>query len=104
MKGDPMSSARSSAKQKRVVKASSLMVRLDPASKEALTKAARLRRVSISDYVRMVTIEQARHEISAAEEQTLVLSPVEQLAFWKALNDSPRLTPAQKRLSKVMRG
>lgn len=40
--------------------ASPLMVRLDAESKQALTDAAELRRISISDYVRTVTVAQAR--------------------------------------------
>ena len=85
-------------------KASPLMVRLDAESKQALTDAAELRRISISDYVRTVTVAQARREVASAREQTVLLSPDEQLAFWRALQAPPKLTPAQKRLSAIMRG
>lgn len=40
--------------------ASPLMVRLDEESKQCLTEAAALRQVSVSDYVRTVTVAQAR--------------------------------------------
>jgi uncharacterized protein (DUF1778 family) len=80
------------------------MVRLDQESKGYLSQAAELRRISVSDYVRLVTVAQARREVLAAREQTIVLSPEEQLAFWKALNELPRLTSSQRRLASMMRG
>ena len=64
---------------------SPLMVRLDAESKQALTAAAELRKISVSDYVRTVTVAQARREVACAREQTILLSPDEQLAFWQAL-------------------
>jgi uncharacterized protein (DUF1778 family) len=81
-----------------------LMVRLDEGSKSVLAKAAKLRNISVSDYVRQVTIGQARREVRAAQEQIISLTPEEQLAFWQALNDPPKLTAAQKRLAALMRG
>ncbi|MDP1561468.1 MAG: DUF1778 domain-containing protein [Pirellulaceae bacterium] len=83
---------------------SPLMVRLDADSKRALTEAAELRRISVSDYVRTVTVEQARREVASARDQTIQLSPTEQLAFWQALQSPSKVTPAQKRLGKLMRG
>jgi uncharacterized protein (DUF1778 family) len=85
-------------------KASPLMVRLDVESKQALTDAAELRRISISDYVRTVTVAQARREVASARDQTIQLSPDEQLAFWRALQTPSKLTRAQKRLGAMMRG
>jgi uncharacterized protein (DUF1778 family) len=91
-------------KQATTEKSSSLMVRLDADSKQALADAAELRRISVSDYVRTVTVAQARREVASAREQTVLLSPDEQLAFWQALQAPPKLTPAQKRLGVIMRG
>lgn len=85
-------------------KPSLLMVRLDEESKTVLTRAAELRRISVSDYVRTVTVTQAKKEVVAAEEQIISLTPEEQLAFWTALNESIKLTPAQKKLGALMRG
>jgi uncharacterized protein (DUF1778 family) len=62
----------------------SLMVRLDPDSKDRITRAAQLRRISVSDYVRSVVVAQARREIEAAANQVITLTPDEQLAFWQA--------------------
>ncbi|MCC6124650.1 MAG: DUF1778 domain-containing protein [Pirellulales bacterium] len=80
------------------------MVRLDEESKRFLTEAAKLHRISVSDYVRSTTVSQARREVIAARENVIVLSPEDQLRLWNALNESPKLTPAQKRLGKMMRG
>ena len=79
------------------------MVRLDAESKACLARAAELRRISVSDYIRIVTITQARREVDAASEQTIRLSPDEQIAFWNALHQPPKLTAAQRRLSAIMR-
>jgi uncharacterized protein (DUF1778 family) len=83
---------------------SPLVVRLDEESKEALARAAGLRRISVSDYVRLVTVAQARKEALAAREATIALTPDEQLAFWRALNGPTTLTEAQRRLGAAMRG
>lgn len=91
-------------RSKKKPKSSPLMVRLDEESKDSLTQAAKLRRISVSDYVRAVTVAQARKEVRAAHEHILCLTPEEQLAFWNALNDAPKLTPAQRRLGSIMRG
>ncbi len=85
-------------------KVSPLMVRLDAESKQALTQAAELRRISVSDYVRTVTVAQARREVASARDHSILLSAEEQLAFWQALQAPPKLTPAQKRLGAIMRG
>jgi uncharacterized protein (DUF1778 family) len=80
------------------------MVRLDEQSKAYLVRAAELRRVSLSDYVRTVTVAQARREVLASREQTIAMTAEEQLAFWNALNATPVLTEPQRRLGSVMRG
>ncbi|MBI4604882.1 MAG: DUF1778 domain-containing protein [Planctomycetes bacterium] len=80
------------------------MVRLDEESKTLLVQAARLRRISVSDYVRTVTVAQARCEVESARDRRIALSPEEQLRFWRALQAPPKLTPAQKRLGALMRG
>ena len=84
--------------------ASPLMVRLDAESKASLTEAAQLRKISVSDYVRTVTVAHARREVEGARNQSLVLTPDEFLAFWQALERPVRVTPAQKKLGAIMRG
>ena len=80
------------------------MVRLDKESKQCLSEAAELRHLSGSDYVRAVTVPQAKREVQAARWQVVTLTPEEQLSFWNALNEPPELTPAQRRLGSAMRG
>jgi uncharacterized protein (DUF1778 family) len=82
----------------------SLMVRLDEESKGLLAAAASLRQISVSDYVRTVTVAQARREVDQARQRTIALTPEEQLAFWKALEEPVRLTSAQRKLGRLMRG
>ena len=83
---------------------SPLMVRLDEDSKTCLTRAAKLRGISVSDYVRMVVVAQARREIREDRDGIISLTPDEQLAFWNALNEAPALTEAQRELGAIMRG
>jgi uncharacterized protein (DUF1778 family) len=81
-----------------------LMVRLDDESKAFIAKAAKLRRVSMSDYVRLVTVSQAQREVEEAEQSTIALTPEEQLEFWNALSQTPELTDAQRQLGSIVRG
>ena len=83
---------------------SSLMVRLDDESKSYLTQAAELRQVSVSDYVRAVTVAQARREVQSAERHMITMTAEEQLAFWTALSVTAEPTVAQRKLGAVMRG
>lgn len=83
---------------------SNLMVRLDPDSKHCVTRAAALRQISVSDYVRSVVVAQARRELEAAEQQVIALTASEQLTFWHALQEPTALTPAQQRLGALIRG
>jgi uncharacterized protein (DUF1778 family) len=82
----------------------SLMVRLDAVSKDSVARAAKLRHVSISDYVRTVVVAQAQRELSAAEQRVIALTADEQRAFWQALDEPARLTEAQHALGALMRG
>jgi uncharacterized protein (DUF1778 family) len=82
----------------------SLMVRLDPDSKTFVARAAELRHVSVSDYVRSVVVAQARREIQAAEQQVIALTPAEQREFWQALQEPTALTAAQQALGALIRG
>jgi uncharacterized protein (DUF1778 family) len=80
------------------------MVRLDEESKAYLCQAAELRGISLSDYLRTVTVAQARRDVLASLERTLTLTAEEQLVFWEALAAPPKLTEAQRRLGAIMRG
>jgi len=82
----------------------SLMVRLDEQSKSFVAQAAELRQISVSDYVRVVTVAQARREVESARNQTICLTSEEQIAFWNALNQPPTLSGSQRQLGAIMRG
>jgi uncharacterized protein (DUF1778 family) len=99
-----MALKRSSQPSKQARSTRSLMVRLDEESKNYLTRAADLRGISVSDYVRLVTVAQARREVESAGEQVIALTPEEQLAFWNALHRPVRSSEAQRRLGAMMRG
>jgi uncharacterized protein (DUF1778 family) len=99
-----MATSRTTKKTDASKTASPLMVRLDQESKQCLAEAAGLRNLSVSDYVRTVIVPQARHEVRAAREKIVALTPEEQRSFWTALNETPKLTAAQRRLGSVMRG
>jgi uncharacterized protein (DUF1778 family) len=75
---------------------SPLMVRLDAESEACLARAAELRRISVSDYIRIVALAQARREVDSAREQTIRLAPDEQITFWNALRQTPKLTAAPR--------
>ncbi len=93
------------ARKPTAAKASTLMVRLDVQSKLLLSKAAALRHISVSDYVRIVLVPQAQQEVNDAASYTIRLSAADQLKFWNMLKEPPRpLTPAQIKLGKIMRG
>ncbi|MBT5706931.1 MAG: DUF1778 domain-containing protein [Verrucomicrobia bacterium] len=81
-----------------------ILVRLDKTSKDCLTKAAELRRISVSDYVRQITVTQAKREVEEAGNNTISLTADEQRAFWTALSETPRLTQSQKALGAIIRG
>jgi uncharacterized protein (DUF1778 family) len=99
-----MRTSQASKKTETTRSASPLMVRLDNESKKSLAQAAELRQISVSDYVRTVTVPQARREVRSSREQVITLTPEEQLAFWDALNEKPKLTTRQRKLARVMRG
>jgi uncharacterized protein (DUF1778 family) len=83
---------------------SSVVVRVDDESKQFLEAAADLRHVAVSDYVRTVAVHQAKREVRAARKNVITLTAEEQLEFWTALNQPPKLTAAQRRLGSLMRG
>lgn len=82
----------------------SLSIRIDSAAKDFLTKAAALRGISVTDYVKMVTVVQARREVTADENDITIMTNEEQLTLWCALNEPVKLSPEQERLGKIMRG
>ncbi len=79
-----------------------LMVRLPPKAKDLIVRAAKLRGITTSDYVRSVIVAQAREQVEQAESHIVGMTPPEQLAFWQALHEPAKLTSRQKRLGRLM--
>lgn len=92
------------SKSESTSKTASLMVRVDRSSKAVIARAARIRGISASDYIRSVVVAQARREVEEARSRTIALTPDEQLAFWQALEQPVSLTPRQRELGRIMRG
>ena len=86
------------------MKAANLMIRMDSSAKKLVARAATLRGVSTSDWVRNVLTSQAQLEVAEADERTIKLSRDEQLRFWDALQRPARLTRRQRELSRLMKG
>ncbi len=81
-----------------------LNMRLDRDSKKAVVRAAALRGLKMSDYIRVVLVAQAKLEIEASKHQVPALTADEQSRFWSALQEAARPTAAQRRLGRLMRG
>ena len=81
-----------------------LQARMRPENKSIIVKAAKLRAIPTSDYMRSVLLEHARKEVQNAENEVLQLTADEQLKFWGALDSSESLTESQVDLGKLMRG
>jgi hypothetical protein len=60
--------------------------------------------MTAEQYVRTVAVAQAQSDLGMPGKLSIELSSDEQLAFWTALNQAPRLTRSQKRLGKIMQG
>jgi uncharacterized protein (DUF1778 family) len=80
-----MSKSAKTTKRPKRRKASPLIVRLDSESKSFLAQAADLRRISVSDYVRSVTVAHARKEVAAARENIISLTPEQLGAIMRGL-------------------
>lgn len=103
--GAPSGSRR--AKSKRGSRASrkqaNLLVRFDSSGKALIRRAAAVRGLSVSDYVRTRILPLARQDVEEAESGVLRLSREDQIAFWQALQNPPPPTEAQRRLGELIR-
>lgn len=102
-----MAASRSTNNRKSEKSTTALTIRIDSASMRILVEAAKLRKISVADFIRTYAVTQANREVHAAHDNAISaisLTPDEQRAFWNALNKPCKLTPAQKRLSDLMRG
>jgi uncharacterized protein (DUF1778 family) len=77
-------------------KATKVQLRLRPAQKAVLARAAQLRQTSLSNFMLEHAYEAAQQVL--AEQVDIVMSPAEWAAFCKALDRPPREIPALKKL------
>lgn len=84
-------------------RATVFQIRLEARDKRAIERAAKQRRLSASAYLRQVLVPIAEREVAGAGSRVIEMAPHEQLAFWQALAAPVRLTPAQKKLARIMR-
>jgi uncharacterized protein (DUF1778 family) len=77
-------------------KATKIQLRLRPAQKAMLTRAAELRQTSLSKFMLEHACEAAQQVL--AEQVDIVMPPAEWEAFCKALDAPPRQIPALKKL------
>src|SRR6266581_818529 len=78
------------------LKATKIQLRLRPAQKAVLARAAELRRTSLSNFMLEHAYEAAQQVL--AEQVDIVMPPAEWEAFCKALDEPPRVIPALKKL------
>jgi uncharacterized protein (DUF1778 family) len=83
-------------RKKLSLKATKVQLRLRPAQKAVLARAAELRRTSLSNFMLEHAYEAAQHVL--AEQVDIVMSPQEWEAFCKALDAPPRKIPALTKL------
>lgn len=87
----------------RAPKDTNLLVRLDSRTKAIVGRAASFRGLSVSDYVRSRIVPLAERDLEEATTGALRLSRDDQIAFWNALQQPRKLTPAQRALGRLVR-
>lgn len=78
------------------LKATTVQLRVRPAQKAVLARAAQLRQTSLSNF--MLEHAYAAAQQVLAEQVEIVMPPAEWLAFQKALDAPPRTIPALQKL------
>jgi len=84
------------AKKPSSLKATKVQLRLQPAQKAVLVRAAQLRQTSLSQFMLEHAYEAAQQVL--AEQVDIVMPPAEWEAFCKALDAPPREIPALQKL------
>ncbi len=84
-------------------KTANVLIRVDAKNKARIRRAAELSGLSVSDYVRSRISGIAERDIEEAETGVLRLNRADQLALWKALQNPPPLSKAQRALGALIR-
>jgi len=99
----PRAGRRAAKTQKLPSKNANLLVRFDSGAKSLVLRAASLRGLSLSDYVRSRIVPLAKQDVDEAETGVLRLAKQDQIALWQALQHPPAPTRAQRELGKFVR-
>ena len=84
-------------------KTANVLIRFDGKRKALVRRAARLSGLSMSEYVRLRIVSLATREIEESETGVLRLNREDQLAFWRAVQNPPPPTRAQRALGALVR-
>ncbi len=84
-------------------KTANVLIRFDAKRKAKIRRAAELSGLSLSDYVRSRIVGIAERDIEEAETGVLRLKREDQIALWRALQNPPPPTKAQRALGKLIR-
>lgn len=93
----------SAARRKPPARDANVLVRFDRESKSLVRRAAALKGLTMSDYVRSRLVPVAREEIEEAASGVLRLEKKDQIALWRALSNPPKPNAAQKALGRLVR-
>src|SRR5438876_1209158 len=88
--------SKAKAKSGSVTKATTVQLRLRPAQKAVLVRAAQLRQTTLSNFMLEHACDAAQQVL--AEQVDIVMPPAEWDAFCKALDAPPRAMPALQKL------
>ena len=84
-------------------KNANLLVRFDRGAKAMVQRAASLRGLNVSDYVRSRILPLAKQDLDEANTGVLRLPREAQIAFWQALQQLPAPTRRQRKLGRLVR-
>ncbi len=84
-------------------KTANVLIRFDAKRKARIRRAAELRGLSVSDYVRSRIVAIAERDIEEAQTWVLRLGREDQIVPWRALQKPRPPTKAQRALGKLIR-
>ncbi len=85
------------------LKSANVLVRFDAKRKAKVRRAAELRGLSVSDYVRSRIVDIAERDLEEARTGVLRLRREDQVALWRALQNPPPPSRAQRALGALVR-
>ena len=80
-----------------------MLVRFDREAKSLVQRAATVRGLTDSDYVRTRVLPLAQQDVEESKTGVLPLTKEDQIVFWQALQHPPTPTRPQRALGKLVR-